>query len=267
MRRRVDLQIARIEVDALAKSYGLTQATRFINLLEVAGIAKTTQRARDRRAHPRPRLRGRVPDSAVRFRRGPRAAGRADLHAGGQPAGREGGQRALGGARRLSQPIARPTTSPRTTGARCCRCARSSRTRRCFATTPCRSTCSRCSPRRASASPRRSRRSRRSATSGSPSADLARRRRRRRHRRHRQPKRSEHGRRAERRRRPLSNDEETDHDLATTISSASAAVLAGATRGQRPRAGRQHSGGADHDIGRRCSRRSLRRAGRTISRS
>lgn len=41
VRRRVDLQIARIEVDALAKSYGLTQATRFVNLLEVSGIAKT----------------------------------------------------------------------------------------------------------------------------------------------------------------------------------------------------------------------------------
>jgi outer membrane protein TolC len=39
--RRVDLQVARIEVDALAKSYGLTQATRFINLLEISGIAKT----------------------------------------------------------------------------------------------------------------------------------------------------------------------------------------------------------------------------------
>jgi outer membrane protein TolC len=35
------LQIARIEVDLLAKSYGLTQATRFINLLEVIGVAKT----------------------------------------------------------------------------------------------------------------------------------------------------------------------------------------------------------------------------------
>ena len=42
IRRRVDLQIARIELDALAKSYGLTQATRFINLLEVAGIGKTS---------------------------------------------------------------------------------------------------------------------------------------------------------------------------------------------------------------------------------
>ena len=48
VRRRVDLQIARIEVDALAKSYGLTGATRFVNLLEVAGIAKTAD-ARDRR--------------------------------------------------------------------------------------------------------------------------------------------------------------------------------------------------------------------------
>jgi outer membrane protein TolC len=41
VRRRVDLQIARIEVDALAKSYGLTSATRFINLLDVAGISRT----------------------------------------------------------------------------------------------------------------------------------------------------------------------------------------------------------------------------------
>ena len=40
VRRRVDLQMARIEVEVLARSYGLTNATRFINLLEVAGIAK-----------------------------------------------------------------------------------------------------------------------------------------------------------------------------------------------------------------------------------
>jgi outer membrane protein TolC len=45
VRRRVDLQIARIEVGALAKSHGLTQATRFINLLEVAGTSKTTRPA------------------------------------------------------------------------------------------------------------------------------------------------------------------------------------------------------------------------------
>jgi len=41
VRRRVDLQIARLEVAALAKSHGLTNATRFVNLLEVAGISKT----------------------------------------------------------------------------------------------------------------------------------------------------------------------------------------------------------------------------------
>lgn len=40
--RRVDLQIARIEIEALAKSYGLTQATRFLNLLDVAGISRKT---------------------------------------------------------------------------------------------------------------------------------------------------------------------------------------------------------------------------------
>jgi outer membrane protein TolC len=40
--RRPDLQIARIELDALAKSYGLTQATRYLNLLELAGVGKTT---------------------------------------------------------------------------------------------------------------------------------------------------------------------------------------------------------------------------------
>jgi outer membrane protein TolC len=39
--RRIDLQIARIELLALSKNLGLTQATRFINLLEVSGIAQT----------------------------------------------------------------------------------------------------------------------------------------------------------------------------------------------------------------------------------
>src|SRR5262249_16221242 len=40
LRRRIDLRMARIEVDLLAKAYGLTSATRFINLFDVAGIAK-----------------------------------------------------------------------------------------------------------------------------------------------------------------------------------------------------------------------------------
>jgi outer membrane protein TolC len=41
--RRVDVQIARIEVETLAKTYGLTGATRFINLLEVGGRARRMQ--------------------------------------------------------------------------------------------------------------------------------------------------------------------------------------------------------------------------------
>ena len=54
VRRRVDLQIARMEVDAVAKSYGLTNATRFLNLLELAGIAKKkTERETGERDNPR----------------------------------------------------------------------------------------------------------------------------------------------------------------------------------------------------------------------
>ena len=41
--RRVDLQMARIEVEVLAKSYGLTGATRFVNLLDAGGDAKTAR--------------------------------------------------------------------------------------------------------------------------------------------------------------------------------------------------------------------------------
>jgi outer membrane protein TolC len=41
IRRRVDLQIARLEAETMAKAYGLTSATRYIDLLEVAGISRT----------------------------------------------------------------------------------------------------------------------------------------------------------------------------------------------------------------------------------
>ena len=43
VRRRVDLQIARIELDTLAKTYGLTQATRFINVLDAGYADKITK--------------------------------------------------------------------------------------------------------------------------------------------------------------------------------------------------------------------------------
>jgi outer membrane protein TolC len=41
--RRLDLQVARLETEALAKSYGLTQSTRVLDLLEVSGVAKTAK--------------------------------------------------------------------------------------------------------------------------------------------------------------------------------------------------------------------------------
>ena len=41
---RIDLRIARAELEILAKSYGLTRATRFINVLELRGISKNEWR-------------------------------------------------------------------------------------------------------------------------------------------------------------------------------------------------------------------------------
>lgn len=40
---RIDLQIARIDLDMLAKSLDLTQATRFVTLLDIAGIDRKTR--------------------------------------------------------------------------------------------------------------------------------------------------------------------------------------------------------------------------------
>lgn len=54
IRRRVDLQIARLETEALAKSYGLTNATRFVNLVEAAGInARKKEKESGERDNPR----------------------------------------------------------------------------------------------------------------------------------------------------------------------------------------------------------------------
>jgi outer membrane protein TolC len=55
VRRRVDLQIGRIELDVLAKSYGLTEATRFINILDAGYFDKLE---RDKEADRTSRMRG-----------------------------------------------------------------------------------------------------------------------------------------------------------------------------------------------------------------
>jgi outer membrane protein TolC len=41
MDKRVDLEIARLEVEALARSFGLTRSTRLVNVLNASGISKT----------------------------------------------------------------------------------------------------------------------------------------------------------------------------------------------------------------------------------
>jgi outer membrane protein TolC len=41
MERRVDLDVARLEVEALARSFGLTRKTRLVNVLDVGGTSKT----------------------------------------------------------------------------------------------------------------------------------------------------------------------------------------------------------------------------------
>jgi outer membrane protein TolC len=41
--KRADLQIARIELELMARSLGLTQATRFVSMLDLSGIAKRTK--------------------------------------------------------------------------------------------------------------------------------------------------------------------------------------------------------------------------------
>lgn len=50
---RIDVRIARIEVDTLAKSYGLSQATRFINVLDLGATEKTTRPAEGASDHAR----------------------------------------------------------------------------------------------------------------------------------------------------------------------------------------------------------------------
>jgi outer membrane protein TolC len=48
--RRVDVQIARLEMEAMARSYGLTRETHFLNVLDATGISKTQKDIGERRA-------------------------------------------------------------------------------------------------------------------------------------------------------------------------------------------------------------------------
>ena len=47
---RVDVQMARLEMEAMARSYGLTRKTHFLNVLDAAGISKTQKDRGEKRA-------------------------------------------------------------------------------------------------------------------------------------------------------------------------------------------------------------------------
>jgi outer membrane protein TolC len=47
IKRRIDVQIARLETETLAGTLGLTQATRFVDVFELAGLAKNTKSGGD----------------------------------------------------------------------------------------------------------------------------------------------------------------------------------------------------------------------------
>ena len=75
---RVDVQMARAEMEAMAKSYGLTRKTHFLNVLDAGGISKTQKDRGEKRANGGGY--GLVTrSSAVRFRQGECARGRAAL--------------------------------------------------------------------------------------------------------------------------------------------------------------------------------------------
>jgi outer membrane protein TolC len=48
---RVDVQMARLEMESLAKSYGLTRKTHFLNVLDAAGSSKTQKDRGEKRAN------------------------------------------------------------------------------------------------------------------------------------------------------------------------------------------------------------------------
>jgi outer membrane protein TolC len=47
---RVDVQMARLEMEAMARSYGLTRKTHFLNVLDAGGISKTQKDRGEKRA-------------------------------------------------------------------------------------------------------------------------------------------------------------------------------------------------------------------------
>ena len=114
------------EMEAMAKSYGLTRKTHFLNVLDAAGISKTQKDRGEKRADGGG-YRARAGSAAVRFRQGQCARGRAALSRSRQSARADRRERGLGSARGLWRLRRHLCHRQKIREPRCCHCARPSR--------------------------------------------------------------------------------------------------------------------------------------------
>ena len=131
MERRLDVQVAKLDAEGVAKALGLTRATRFVNVLEV-GYTNESETGDARKNGYEIELELPLFDWARRASRAPRSAtGRRWRARRKSPSTRN--RRC---ARRMRATAPR-TTSRSTTATRSCRCASASPRRTCCATTAC----------------------------------------------------------------------------------------------------------------------------------
>ncbi|MDJ1157779.1 TolC family protein [Chelatococcus sp. SYSU_G07232] len=98
VRKRVDLQIARLELETLAKAYGLTNATRFVNVLELAGLSSY-----ERTKSVRETAGGSEPEKDKTFRRGFEIGFEIPIFDGGETRVRDAQERYMQAVNRLAE--------------------------------------------------------------------------------------------------------------------------------------------------------------------
>ena len=146
---RVDVQMAKAEMEAMAKSYGLTRKTHFLNVLDAAGISKTQKDRGEKRAD------GGGYELVLEVplfdfgKANVREAEQRYLEAANR-LGQLGVNAALGSARGLWRLPRHLCRRQKIRGRGAAACTRPSRPRPSCNITPCRSTPSRCSKRRGS---------------------------------------------------------------------------------------------------------------------
>ena len=133
MERRLDVQVAKLDAEGVAKTLGLTRATRFVNVLEV-GYTNESETGDARKNGYEIELRA----AAIRLGRSAHRARRASAIGRRWHARRKSrSARASEVRESVRRPTALPTTWPSTTATRSCRCASASQRKTCCATTAC----------------------------------------------------------------------------------------------------------------------------------